>query len=314
MIAVDDGSKDDTWDHLCALAQQFPGRMLALRHPKNAGKRAALVTAILRADSEVVITVDSDSILDRNAIRHLVAPIQKDPRVASVSGQVFVLNEEANILTRMQAANFAMAYAYQRAAQSCFGSVLCCPGVLTGYRRSALLGVLTGWSEQTFLGAPCMIGEDRALTTWLLAADWRSVYQSTAVAYTMMPTSFKGTCRMLIRWERGNIREALRLIGLMSGRWNIAERWWACIEVILDLAYWPAAFTALASLARLENIPGLFATTGLVTLLLSLNCLRTKKSLDLLYYVAYSFFNMFALGWLFPFSLLTVRDGRWLTR
>jgi hyaluronan synthase len=118
---------------------------------------------------------------------------------------------------------------------------------------------------------------------------------------------------MLIRWERGNVREALRLIRLMLGRWNLAERWWACLDVLLDVASWPA-FMGLVCLAHLKDNPRFFATMALVTLLLALNCLRTKKSLDLLYYIAYAFFQMVALSWLFPYSLLTVRNGRWLTR
>ncbi len=88
--------------------------------------------------------------------------------MAAVAGKVLVLNRYSGLITRLLAVRFFLAFDLGRAAQSRFGAVLCCPGALTAYRRSAVMAVLGRWSTQTLLGEPCTIGEDRALTTWLL--------------------------------------------------------------------------------------------------------------------------------------------------
>src|SRR5262249_18847271 len=61
IVAVDDGSRDQTWEHIRHAALRFPGLVTALRLPTNQGKRAALAAGFRLAKGEVVVTVDSDS-------------------------------------------------------------------------------------------------------------------------------------------------------------------------------------------------------------------------------------------------------------
>lgn len=59
IIAVEDGSTDETWTRLTALDAQYP-ELTAIRHPDRAGKSAALRTGLLRADTMWVATMDGD--------------------------------------------------------------------------------------------------------------------------------------------------------------------------------------------------------------------------------------------------------------
>jgi hyaluronan synthase len=319
VVAIDDGSTDDTWSHIVAVAGAFPGRITPVRQSRNGGKREALRAGFLRADGEVLVTLDSDSKLATDAIRNIVAPIVHDPAVAAVAGKVLVLNRYANLLTRLLAARFFVTFDLVRAAQSRFGAVLCTPGALSAYRRSAVMTVLRPWSTQSFLGTPCTIGEDRALTTWLLRAGHRALYQSTAVVHTLVPTTARGMARMFVRWERGNIREDLVMLPVLATPWRRRDRWWPTFEIAFNLLQYPVGYLALALLvgwlARHPlDLAWLAASVGLTALVQSLYCLRTERGTDFLYGVGYAFVAFVGLQWVFPYSCLTLRNGRWLTR
>jgi hyaluronan synthase len=51
-----------------------------------------------------------------------------------------------------------------------------------------------------------------------------------------------------------------------------------------------------------------------MALLYTLYYLRSERSLDFVYGIAYSYFAFFALTWIFPYAMLTVRARGWLTR
>ncbi|APR78367.1 Glycosyltransferase [Minicystis rosea] len=319
VIAIDDGSTDDTWAHIEAVAAAHPGRVKALRQPQNRGKREALRRGFLNAKGDVVVTVDSDSQLEPGALRAAAAPLVADPDVSAVAGKVVVLNRYESLLTRLLAARFFLTFDFSRAVQSRFGAVLCCPGALTAYRRAAVMRVLDRWSAQTFLGTPCTIGEDRALTTWLLREGGRAVYQGNAVVRTLVPAHLRGVVRMLIRWERGNVRENLVMFPVFFTPWRSRDRLWPMLDVTLDLLQFPIglAMSAAAIIhftAHPVAILGSLSMMGLVAFVQSLYCLRSEGGTDFLYNVGYVFFAAFGLAWVFPYSCVTLRNGAWLTR
>jgi hyaluronan synthase len=319
ILAIDDGSKDDTWEHIQAVAETHPDVVVAIRQPENAGKREALRAGFLRATGELVVTVDSDSKLERGALRAIVAPMLQDDEVAAVAGRVLVLNRDEHLFTKLLSARFFLTFDLARASQSMSGAVLCTPGALSAYRRAAVLAVLERWSTQTFLGQPCTIAEDRALTTWLLREGHRSVYQRSAVVRTIMPTKLGQIARMLVRWERGNIREDLVMLPLLLTKWRRRDQLWPTLEILVELVQYPVAWVGLALVAASViaspgALVGVAAAVLLSTVVQSLWVLRSRDGRDFVYAVAYALVALLGLQWVFPYSLLTVRDGRWMTR
>jgi hyaluronan synthase len=45
-----------------------------------------------------------------------------------------------------------------------------------------------------------------------------------------------------------------------------------------------------------------------------LYCLKSERSLEFLYGVLYAYFSLFALFWIFPYAVVSVRARSWLTR
>ena len=81
--------------------------------------------------------IDSDSLIEPHAIRNLVAYFA-DPAVGAVCGHTDVSNKGTNLLTRMQAMQYYIAFSVYKSAEALFGAVTCCSGCFSGYRRAAL--------------------------------------------------------------------------------------------------------------------------------------------------------------------------------
>jgi len=317
IIAVDDGSRDDTWTHIERAAARFPTLVTTIRFPENRGKRAALAAGFAQAGGEVIVTIDSDSVIDRDTLLAMVGPFA-DPKVGAVAGKVLVLNREAGILPRMMHVRFILAFDFLRSVQSTFGMVYCCPGALAAYRTDAVRRILPGWLGQKFMGVDCTIGEDRALTNDILALGYDAVYQSTAVVRTMVPTAYRQLCKMLLRWDRSHIREEGRLLRVVLAR-RPAQRAMALFDMLVSNLRYPVAYGTLAMIVILAinhptSILPVLAGIGLGGTLYTLYYLRTERSWRFVYGVAYAYFAFFALTWIFPYALATVRNKDWLTR
>ncbi|MEI8194620.1 MAG: glycosyltransferase [Phycisphaerae bacterium] len=319
IIAVDDGSKDDTWVHMERMANRYPDIVCAIRMDKNGGKRQGMRVGFALAAGDVVVTMDSDSVVERDALRNLVTPIAADPTVGSVAGNVKVLNRDAGILPRMMRASFVMAFDFTRAYQSQVRSVQCTPGAFSAYRRSAIEEVLHDWNNQTWMGKPSTIAEDRALSNLILRQGHEILFQSNAVVWTNVPTTYKTMAKMYQRWERGNVRENLTYASFC---WKpFRKRYWMTAN--LDWAFntaemvFPYILIAASLLYGLVN--PFFALKYLSYIIIFSGIMQTyyltkERNSDCIYGVLYSLFWFTCLWWVVPYSILTANNGSWMTR
>jgi polysaccharide deacetylase family protein (PEP-CTERM system associated) len=71
---VDDGSSDGTWERLRERFADFPDCRI-LRHPKNAGVAAAILTGLRNAPTETVASIDCDCSYDPNDLEAMLPMI-----------------------------------------------------------------------------------------------------------------------------------------------------------------------------------------------------------------------------------------------
>ena len=139
IYVIDDGSTTDAAlrvAHRVLSASGHPGAVIhRLEH--NQGKRHAQAWAFRRLDTDLVLTVDSDTILHSHAV-HEAARGFDNPAVQGVTGNVQAHNAGTNLLTRLTSLRYANAFLWERAAYSAVGSVLCACGSLSLWRRSLI--------------------------------------------------------------------------------------------------------------------------------------------------------------------------------
>ena len=318
ILCVDDGSSDDTWEYIQRAAARHPARVQTFRHSRNRGKRHALATGFNRSKGDILVTMDSDSVIARDGLRHLVSPFT-DPRVGATTAKVRVFNKQQNFLTRMLAVRYIMAFEFFRASTSVFKTVMCCSGVLSAYRRSVVARFQERWLQQEFMGQTCTYGDDRALTNFVLREGYDTVYQRTAEVQTLAPSTLKKLARMLTRWHKSFIRESIIFSTFMFTRYRDRHRVPAIFDFLLTAVLIPFQFyITLYSAYHIFVDPILILRFLALIVIMGATYMmfyiRFEKNTDFLYGVLYSFLHVFFLMWTVPYAILTFRNNSWLTR
>ncbi len=319
ICCVDDGSRDDTLAWARAAARLAPNQVTVIALEKNAGKRHALYAGFQRVKTPFVVTVDSDTVVTPDTLRALVTPMVRDPRVGAVAGRIDVLNRESNLLTRMLAVRYRIGFDFARAYQSQLGSVFVTPGALSCYRVAVVKPHWDAWRDIRFLGAPCNNGDDHHMANRVLWAGARTVYQSNAVARTTVPETYRRLSLMYLRWTRSNLRESTLYLGHLPTLIRAPRRWPAIVDALASYVQIPLRlYLVVVGWALLLWQPMLIGRVVTAALLFSLIhaliFLRSERSWDAVYTLAYALFALFALQWIYPAALLTIRQSRWLTR
>ena len=322
IIAVNDGSCDDTWKWIADAADSSGGRIRALNLTRNGGKRNALYQGFRSTGAEIVVTIDSDSIVLPDTVRKIVAPLVRSREIGGVAGNIRVLNSSDGVIPRMLDVNFVFSFEFLRSAQSMVHSVFCTPGALSAYRRSVIMPFMPEWVNQKFMRRPANIGEDRAISNIILREGHQVVFQKSAFVYTEVPKDYAGLCKMFIRWSRSNVRENLEMFKFAFRRMDFADEDLLGMQINLVMqTLWtltPMLFVAstvycLAVSPLTFLYASIMATLIWSTLPAFVYASKYSKKEALWSYV-YGVFNFLSLSWIGPYSIFTIHRSGWLTR
>jgi cellulose synthase/poly-beta-1,6-N-acetylglucosamine synthase-like glycosyltransferase len=243
VIVVNDGSRDET---LKILIEEFrlykSGRVasgtlptkpvraiyesrdpirLVVVDKENGGKADSLNAGLNVARSTLVAAIDSDSLLEPNALLHVAFPFLEDPeRTIATGGIVRVINgcevsqgqvtrvaTPHSLLACFQAVEYLRAFLGGRVAFSFMNCLLIISGAFGLFRRDAAIAA-GGFSTST-------VGEDMELVMRLhilsreKGEDYRIAFVPEPVCWTEVPESWKTLQRQRNRWQRGTV-ECLR--------------------------------------------------------------------------------------------------------
>jgi N-acetylglucosaminyltransferase len=189
-------------------------------HDRNLGKRQAQDTALHRGTGELVLTIDSDTVIAPDGVRRLVDAFLADDQVVAATGDVAALNADVNLLTSIIDLRYDFMFNHERAAQAANDALLCCSGPCAMYRRSVLRQVWDDYLTQSYRGQRCVSGDDLHLTNLVLAADQshKARYVPVARAWTQVPETLGDFVRQQTRWNRSFYRERRWTRAALSGR------------------------------------------------------------------------------------------------
>ncbi len=246
VIVVDDGSEDRTAEIVKGLGLE---RVRLVVQP-NAGKAAALNRGVAAARHELVVTVDADTVFERQTVRRLVQPLH-DERVGAVSGNTKVSNRR-RLLGRWQHIEYVMGFNLDRRMYEVLDCMPTVPGAIGAFRRAALAEV-GGFSGDT-------LAEDTDVTLALGRARWRVVYAEDALAYTEAPATLRGLWRQRYRWAYGTLQSVWKHRGAVRhpDEARIGRRalpYLALFQIVLPFAAPLIDLFALYGLLFLDPLP-----------------------------------------------------------
>ncbi len=218
IIVVDDGSTDGTLQRLNELAEHIPS-LIVLSQP-NGGKAVALNYAITRCESEVMVSIDADTLVEPDAIG-LMVPHFADPKVGAVAGNVRVGNVR-NIWTAWQHLEYTTGQNLERRAWSAVNAITVVPGAIGAWRTSVIAQV-GGYVADT-------MAEDMDLTWRVRMAGYLIINECKAIGLTEAPEQITALFRQRFRWAYGTLqclwkhRRAVGHYG-MFGRFVLPMHW-----------------------------------------------------------------------------------------
>jgi len=315
VIVVNDGSRDRTSREVLRAVQQYPETSIRLINlPKNEGKRSALAAGIQAAKGEIIVTNDSDSFVQPDAVRKIVQPLA-DQNVGGVTGHADVYNWKENLLTQVQYIRYFVAFRVYKAAESLYDSVICLSGCLAAYPKSVLARFLREWENQKFWGKRCTYGDDRGLTTFILRMGLRCVYEPSAKTETVVPVTFESFWKQQLRWKKSWIRETY-----LAGKFMWKK------HPVMALSFYSNAFLTVFSfiivlrvffiLPALESSLPFFYLIGLALVAFVYLAFCNKYGIyqGWIFPIVWSILYALILVWQIPIAFFTLRDSRWLTR
>lgn len=215
ILIADDGSTDATPEILArhyGLATPALGTMTTptfahpalrwLRLPRG-GKARALNAAIERIETDIVLTVDADTLLDPGAIRAMRAAFAAEPELVAATGVLAPIcgpGLQGRLFQWFQGYEYVRNFLSRHAWEQ-LDSLLLVSGAFAAFRRDALVEV-GGFDPE------CMV-EDYELIHRLhrhaadVGRDWRVRVVGGALARTDAPASIPAFLRQRRRWFGG---------------------------------------------------------------------------------------------------------------
>ncbi|HEX4869882.1 MAG TPA: glycosyltransferase [Moraxellaceae bacterium] len=260
VIVIDDGSTDGTAAIVRAALQELPWpphfHAELLQMPHNGGKARALTAGLDQTRHDLVITLDADTMVFRDALTRIVCnQLSSPPNTAATAGTVLVRNSRRNLLTRLQEWDYFLGIAVVKRVQSLLQGTLVAQGAFSLFRRDVLRAV-GGWPET--------VGEDIVLTWAILERGYRVGYAEDAFVFTNVPHTLGSYFRQRKRWSRGLIEAFKRHPAmLVKRRLNTPFVYYNLLFPVMDTAYLFIFLPGLVAALFFQN----YAVVGLMTLM-----------------------------------------------
>lgn len=249
VIAINDGSKDDTLEILVALAKDNP-RLKVVNLAQNQGKALALQAGSLLAKYEYLVCIDGDALIDPYCVYWMAKHFVRYPQVAAVTGNPRIRNR-TSLLGKIQVGEFSSIVGMIKRAQRSFGRLFTVSGVITGFRKSAVHEV-GYWS-------PDMLTEDIDITWKLQRNGWDVRFEPKSLVWILMPETIKGLWNQRLRWAMGGVQVMFKNFRVLFLH-KQTHLWGLMIELLLSMIW---AYTMV--LVILVWILALFFPIGYLT-------------------------------------------------
>jgi len=207
VILTDDGSDDSTYSTAAVAMAAFVAATGEILRGEHRGKGAALDLALRAATAEIVIRIDADILVHRDALKYTPRWF-RDPAVGQV-GAISFADERGGWLMQMRTIECLFGFGLARRTSQLVDAISCIPGTFTAFRRQPALavgGFVVG-----------MNGEDADLTMNLGRMGYRVVLDPQVRITEDVPTPLRAFREQRHRWNRAGVQVFARHNPLRAG-------------------------------------------------------------------------------------------------
>ena len=217
IIVIQDASTDNTPQILDEMQKEYKN-LRVVHLTNNLGKKKAVETGIDIASGEILIPVDSDTVVTEDAIEKAVKILLSDKGIGAVTAHIKEGVEGAtgggNTIQKIKDVWLDNSCRILKGLESSFSSLTCCCGPFTAYRREAIRPFVHAWANDRFLGKEFKFATDRRLTAYVLGARmgknnnqlWKLKYSPSVLVYCTEPDTLSKLIKQQIRWRKSFIR------------------------------------------------------------------------------------------------------------
>jgi poly-beta-1,6-N-acetyl-D-glucosamine synthase len=194
IIVVNDGSTDKTKSITLNLIKKYKKDNIILINQKNKGKGAAMNTALKIAKNEYFISLDADSIVNKNALKLLLPHFYHD-NIAAVL-PVIEVQHKSTILRKIQHCEYLINFYYKKIMSS-LNCIHVTPGPFAVYKRK-IIKSLGGFDENNLV-------EDLEMAVKIQKANFEIVQTLETSVLTKAPENFIQFYKQRNRWYKGSL-------------------------------------------------------------------------------------------------------------
>ncbi len=244
----------DTNQILGKIAAEYADLVLCTNATHKRKNLRAMMRSMRKSNQlhEVTILVDSDTFLsDISVIEKLLRPFA-DNSIGGVTTSQLIENPNSWV---RKVGNW-LEHSRQvssMAATSLFKQVPCLPGRMYAVRTELIEDRMDELVNDSFsfLGFgpwPCLAGDDRSITNYVLTTGYGTVMVPDAKVTTTIPGKLSETLKMWLRWGRSSQAYTLRALWLFKPRyWMAAFVNWGDILITVSTVYiiaihWPYSY------------------------------------------------------------------------
>lgn len=204
-IVTDDCSVDDSAKWIAKASEDFKN-VKAVFNETNLGKTQTILNALAKSEAEVVIIVDSDTLIGKTCIKELMACLG-DKRLGAVGAPAIVRNPNDSALTAFETFIYYLGFQLGKVPENAMRMV----GVIGGYcfamRREVFEEMRTDLEKRNWFGIKVLDGEDRWLSKKILLNGHGTYMDMAAECWTTVPKNFSSYWAQQLRWRRTTIRD-----------------------------------------------------------------------------------------------------------
>ena len=196
IIAIDDGSTDNTWKNL---QEYCDHHQVTLLTKEKGGKHSALNHALTFLKTELVVSFDADTKINSDAMRNAAKYFIKDKKLMALGGTVLI-DKPKTFVQKAQEIEYEI-FSFTKKMLGLADAVFVVPGAFSVFRKE-VFDIVGGYNNAHNL-------EDIELTIRMQKHGLKVSHAHDAIVWTKGPDTVKSLYKQRLRWSYGFIMNML---------------------------------------------------------------------------------------------------------